>query len=78
MRIDELELLHWQVSPKYSLGGGVVDVDDARKHTNISVKFVIDMLCELRLSMDTDIGQYDWWYTDKVEHTIEELKKQFK
>lgn len=52
MKIDELELSHWQVSPKYSLGSGVMDTSDARKHVCLSIKFAIGCLKEVGQMME--------------------------
>lgn len=52
MKIDDLGLSHWQVAPKYSLGDGVMDMDDARKHTNLSVQFAIDCIKEVGQRME--------------------------
>lgn len=67
MNIQELELKHWQVSPKYGLGNGVMETYDAKKHVYLSIQFAIEML---------EDSQKGWGYfDDHVFNKIEELKK---
>lgn len=41
---EELELKHWQLNPKYILGSGWMELNEANAHTNLSIQFAIDVL----------------------------------
>lgn len=74
MDIISLKEKHFDVSPEYELETGRCFYNYAEEHVDISLKFAIELLKTLKTSMESDLEQYPWWYTDKVENKIEELK----
>ena len=66
MTIEELEIAH--IDKCY--GNAKYD-----QHIKISIEFAISVLEELNETLDSAEGDETWWYTDKVDTKIQELKK---